>query len=97
MQQTYDKKIKQLEHKLDSLRQHNEALTKQNILFRTEIDTYQTRLVEKEKIIALLLQQKKDVNHLNSSDKSKSDKTDSLQANEEEKIFKKQPLSAQEV
>jgi chaperonin cofactor prefoldin len=45
--QNYDKKIKSLEQKLESLKQHNHTLTKQNVIFRTEIDTYQARLVEK--------------------------------------------------
>jgi chromosome segregation ATPase len=88
--QNYDKKIKSLEQKLESLKQHNHTLTKQNVIFRTEIDTYQARLVEKEKIIALLLQQKKDITVVNSSERSRSDQTESLKAVEEEKNMKKQ-------
>jgi hypothetical protein len=65
------------------MRQQNETLLRQNILFKTEIETYQNRLLEKEKIIALLLSQKRDLAVAGSSDKSKSDKTESLNANED--------------
>jgi hypothetical protein len=40
--------------------------------------------LEKEKIIAMLLNQKKDSGGLGSSDRSKSEKTDSINANANE-------------
>jgi hypothetical protein len=63
------------------LRGQNDTLQRENTLFRSEIETYQSRLLEKEKIIAALLSQRKDLPLLGSSEKSKSDKTDSLNAN----------------
>jgi chromosome segregation ATPase len=93
LQQTYDKKLRGLEQKLESLRGQNDSLARENTLYRSEIETYQSRLLEKEKIIAALLAQRRDLPVVASSDKSKSEKTDSLNANEEEsKAFKKQPL-----
>lgn len=81
LQQSYDKKLKGLEQKLEALRGQNDALLRQNALYKSEIDTYQTRLLEKEKIIAALLSQRRDLPIVGSSEKSKSDKTDSLNAN----------------
>ena len=52
-------------------------MVRQNVLFRSEIEHFQTRLVEKEKIIGILINQKGELNGINSSDRSKSDKTES--------------------
>jgi hypothetical protein len=91
LQLAYDRKLKTTEQKLETMRSHHDALLKQNILYKAEIDSYQARLLEKEKIIAMLLNQRKDVGAINSSDRSKSDKTDSVNANEDDhKNFKKQ-------
>lgn len=96
LQQAYDKKVKGLEQKLEVLRTQNDGLIRENALCKSEIETYQSRLLEKEKIIAMLLSQRKDL-PLVSSEKSKSDKTDSLNANEEEsKAFKKQGAAFRE-
>ena len=90
LQQAYDKKVKGLEQKLEQLKSQNDGLIRENALCKSEIETYQSRLLEKEKIIATLLNQRKDL-PLASSEKSKSDKTDSLNANEDDsKAFRKQ-------
>jgi hypothetical protein len=72
-------------------------LSKQNILFRSEIDNFQSRLLEKEKIIAVLISQKREPGIVNGSDLSKSEKTDSLQAGEEGKAFRKQGGNREEL
>lgn len=97
LQQTYDKKLRALQQKVEALRGQSDTLQRENTLFRSEIETYQSRLLEKEKIIAALLSQRKDLPLLGSSEKSKSDKTDSLNANQEEsRAFKKQPVFKQD-
>ena len=47
LQQTYDKKFKSLEQKLQNMRSQNETLIRENTLFKSEIETYQSRLLEK--------------------------------------------------
>lgn len=80
LQQAYDKKVKGLEQRLEQLKTQNDGLIRENALCKSEIETYQSRLLEKEKIIAMLLNQRKDLPMVG-SEKSKSDKTDSLNAN----------------
>jgi chromosome segregation ATPase len=61
LQQTYDKKLKGLEQKLETIKGQNDSLVRENALYKSEIETYQSRLLEKEKIIAALLSQRKDL------------------------------------
>ena len=44
---------------MDQLKAQNDSLHKQNIIYKADVDNYQARLLEKEKIIAILLTQKK--------------------------------------
>jgi hypothetical protein len=67
LQQTYDRKLKSLEQKLLQIKTHNDELVRQNLLYKAEVETYQTRILEKEKIIAALLSQRKDIPTLGSS------------------------------
>jgi len=53
--------VRSLEQRLEGLRTQNDSLVKQNLLYRSEIENYQTRLLEKEKMILLLVNQKKEL------------------------------------
>ena len=67
----YERKLRDLQGKLEKVQTHNEQLSRQNQLYKRDIEGFESRLIEKEKLISVLILQQNSL--VTPSEKSKSE------------------------